>query len=41
MDLRGRPGPSLLLGCAGASGEVADGKDKVTEEGSITVDDAK
>ena len=41
MDLGGRPGPGLLLGCAGASGEVADGKDKVTKEGSSTVDEAK
>ena len=41
MDLGGRPGPGLLLGCAGASGEVPDGKDKVTKEGSSTVDEAK
>ena len=45
MDLGGRPGPGLLLGCAGASGEDADGKDKlrfeVPEKGSSTVDEAK
>ena len=41
MDLGRRLEPGLLLGCAGAPGEDADGKDKVTEKGSSTVDEAK
>ena len=45
MDLGGRPGPGLRLGCAAAAGEEEVDEDKlkfeVTAEGSSTEDEAK